>query len=258
MRQYMIFTRIFLILSIINFARAAPALVREVHEVRVDVDVAEDGRAKRWEPWARFVTTSAADPSRVLTIPARGLQYYHPYGVYPPTDPASSESTDYSPPGSSESTDLPLPPALPSPNYSPNSWLADDSHLRSSSSPEYSPESESSPSSWSISYSPPSSWSKDHSEYSSPSSGSTDYSPPSSWPTDPPPPQPLPVTPTTGPLTGPHQSTDGHPPPSPGPPNPAESVSEPTSEDFLDKLLNGKIRRHISGPSAVNLALREV
>ena len=290
MRQYIIFTRVFLILSIFNFARAAPALVREVQKIRVDVDIDEDGRAKRWEPSAHWLT-NAADPSRAPTIPARGLQYYHWYGDYPPTDPSldysvsspsesstespsNSPSTDHSPPSSpstdrlpsgssstshtsvsidysppsSWSTDDPLPPALPqTPSYSPNSRLADDSHSRSSS-PGYSPEPPRS--SWSTDNSPQSSSSTDHSLFS------IDYSPPSSWSTDNLPPQPL--TPTPESLTGPHQSTDSHPPPSLRPPNPAESVSEPTSEDFLDNLLKGKIRRHISGFDAVNLAWREV
>lgn len=60
MCRYMTFARVFLILSIINFAQAAPALVQEVHKVHVDVmHVAEDGRVKRWEPWL----TNVADPN---------------------------------------------------------------------------------------------------------------------------------------------------------------------------------------------------
>jgi len=43
MRQYLIVSRIYLILSIINFALAVPLVTRERHEVRVDVvDIAKD------------------------------------------------------------------------------------------------------------------------------------------------------------------------------------------------------------------------
>ncbi|KAI0272008.1 hypothetical protein BGY98DRAFT_180141 [Russula aff. rugulosa BPL654] len=56
MRQYFIVSQIHLILSVINFALAAPLVIREKHEVRVDVvDAAKDGTAAsqvltRWGP----------------------------------------------------------------------------------------------------------------------------------------------------------------------------------------------------------------
>jgi hypothetical protein len=77
-----------------------------------------------------------------------------------------------------------------------------------------------------------------------------DRSPPSN--PDRPPPPSLTLTPASS--TGPHQSTDDHPPPNSETSLaiPAESVSKSESEDFLDKLLKGKLKRHISGPGAVN------
>jgi hypothetical protein len=56
MRQYLIVSWIHLILSVINFALAAPLVIRERREVRIDVvDVAKDGTAasqtlSRWDP----------------------------------------------------------------------------------------------------------------------------------------------------------------------------------------------------------------
>src|SRR6267154_1476247 len=52
MCRYMTFARIFLILSIINFVRAAPLVVRGVQEVHVNVvDVAEDRTAASQKWW---------------------------------------------------------------------------------------------------------------------------------------------------------------------------------------------------------------
>ena len=39
--------------------------------------------------------------------------------------------------------------------------------------------------------------------------------------------------------------------------NSQDSASEPKSEDLLDKLLKGKIKRHISGSGAIKLTRRE-
>jgi hypothetical protein len=59
----MTFARIFLILSVIDLARAAPALIREMHQVHVDVvHVAEEGGAQRWEPWAHLLTYPPLPP----------------------------------------------------------------------------------------------------------------------------------------------------------------------------------------------------
>jgi len=172
MRRYILFARIFLILSITNFARAAPVLTREVDKVHVDVArVAEDGSAKRWEPWARWLT-NAAHPSRrsAPTVLDQGLQYFHgaerpssrphsrlstrmdDYSTWSP----SSESTGYSSSKSWSMNSLPsssspinnFPPSPPSTNNPPlspsptdhsvqsppSNSVADESHLPSSES----------------------------------------------------------------------------------------------------------------------------
>lgn len=292
----MTFARIFLILSLINFARAAPVVIREVQEVYVNaVDAAEDGSAPSQKPRPRddWLATAAGQTSAPMTprLPNLGHSGLHsprsstrsnnalssstlstgPHprwkDVYPPSipwspdhspipwgpDQAYTPSPDYSP--------IPWVPERPlplSPDNSPPSLSTDHSPLSidysppdsgsNSWSPEFSP-----PSSWSTDYSPPNSWSTDHSP------PSISYSPPTSWLTDHPPPSPLPSSP--GWSTAPHQSTDGYPaypPPNPEQPDPAVSESESQFEDFLDKLLKGKIRRRISGSGAVDLAQNEV
>jgi hypothetical protein len=63
MRRRKIVTWI-LILSIVNFALGAPAVVRERLEMSVDVDVAEGGTAmshKLWDPSDDWSTLNAAD-----------------------------------------------------------------------------------------------------------------------------------------------------------------------------------------------------
>jgi hypothetical protein len=66
------------------------------------------------------------------------------------------------------------------------------------------------------------------------------------------------------PSKGSPPSKDGHPAPSPGPdvnPPPSSELQRPAeheAESFLEKLLKGKIRRHISGPVAVYAAEREL
>ncbi len=272
MRRHMpvivIVARIFLVLSIVIFARAAPAvLVREMHEVHIDVvNIAEDGIAasqKRWEPRCNWLT-NAADQASTPTAP--GLPDLNPSWELPrPHSPRSTASTrddtrpNYSPPLNR----LPTRPPPPNPDYSPpSSWSAGSSP----SSPDYSP-----PGSWltdnsppsssstgsppsNLDYSPPSSWSTDH---SSSSSWSTDHSSSSSWsinsPQNPgltdghsPSPPSLSSVLSTG-STGSHPSTDNHPPPSPEPARPV--VHEP--EGFLDMLLKGKIKRRTAGSSVV-------
>ena len=158
-----------------------------------------------------------SDPDHPLTSPLTSAP-----GYSAPNSPLadkpyslSSWSTDSS--SSSWSTDKTYSPSswLTDPLPAPNSWLADESHL---------------PSSWWPKLSPPSWLSSDNSHSASPGHSSD-----------------------SSPSTVPHQSTDD-PPPNPelSLANPAESVSKPESEDFLDMLLKGKIRRRISGPGAVN------
>jgi hypothetical protein len=215
----MAIVRIFLFLSIVRFALAAPVVVREVHKVHVNVvDVqAEDGTAtslKRWEPWDDRLTNAAdSDQTSVPTIPApRRLQVL--------------QDLDHFPRSSTESNSAPSSPAS---SIGP--------HPRS---PGESPP----PFYWS----PPSASSPPESDDFS----STDHSPAPPPNPDRLPPPSLTLTPASS--TGPHQSTEDHPPPNSETSLaiPAESVSKSESEDFLDKLLKGKLKRHISGPGAVN------
>jgi hypothetical protein len=74
MRRYTTFARIFLILSIINFARAAPIVIRGAHEVHLNmVDAAEDGTAasqKQWDSGPRDDwLANAADQTSAPTTP---------------------------------------------------------------------------------------------------------------------------------------------------------------------------------------------
>jgi hypothetical protein len=137
MRRYMTFAPIFLILSIINFARAAPVVVRrvhEVHEVHVNVvGVAEDGTAtsqKRRDDWLAYSAdqTSAPTTSRLPDFDHSGQ---------PVDSPGSSTRSNNAPSSSALSTgphprskDGSPPPSSGSPNslipgdYLPSSTLA--------------------------------------------------------------------------------------------------------------------------------------
>jgi len=193
-------------------------------------------------------TDNSHSPSAVFSWASQVSANSHPQSpglAYFPSSPSSLPPTDHSPSSIDHS-----PPSSWSPKYSPPSSGSTDYSPPSSSSPKYSP-----PSSLagSTDYSPPSSGS---SKYFPPGLGLTNYySPPSSWSTDHPPPSPL--TSIPGSSTGSHQSTDRYPPQSPEPKlaNLAESASESESEDFLDKLLRGRIKRHISVPGAVNYSV---
>src|SRR6266566_6064345 len=76
MRRYIAISRIFLFLSIVSFALAAPVVVREMHEVHVNVvDVAEDGTAisqtrKRWDsgPWDDRLVNAMDQISAPITL----------------------------------------------------------------------------------------------------------------------------------------------------------------------------------------------
>jgi hypothetical protein len=220
MRRYMTFTRIFLILSIINFARAAPVVVRGAHEVHVNVvDVAEDGTArsqKRWDSGPRDDwLANAADQTSAPTTPR--LADLDHSGLHSPRSstrsnnaPSSSalstgphpRSKDDSPPPSSWSPNYPpIPdysleswtdsPHPPRPYFSWESWLLADNSLPPS--PDYSL-----PSSTLADSSHPPRPDNSHPlspGYSPSSSSSTDHSPPSLLSTDHPLPPPLPPSP---------------------------------------------------------------
>ena len=132
MRQcmYMTFARIFLILSLIKFARAAPVVARGVHEVRVNaVDVAEDGTAtsqKRWDSGPRddwLALANMADQTSAPTAPQLPDLVHSESG---PHSPRSSTRLSNAPSSSALSTGphprskegIP-PPSSRSPNYSP-------------------------------------------------------------------------------------------------------------------------------------------
>ena len=135
MRRCMSFSRIFIILSIINFARAAPVIVRGVYEAHVnEVDVAEHGTAtlqKRWDSGPRHDWLSAPTAPQLPDLNDSGLQR-----------PRSSTRSDNAPSSSALSTgphprlkdDSPASSA--SPVYSPIPWVPDQSVT---SSPDYSP-----------------------------------------------------------------------------------------------------------------------
>src|SRR6266566_1790361 len=132
MPRYMAFARIFLILSIINFARAAPVVVRRVHEVHLNVvGVAEDGTVtsqKQWNPGPRDDwVANAADQTSAPTTPR--LPDLDHSGLHSPMSPtrlnnAPSSSTLSTGP-QPRSKDGSPPPSSSSPNYSPIPWVPD-------------------------------------------------------------------------------------------------------------------------------------
>jgi hypothetical protein len=233
-------SRILLILSIVNFALAAPVAVREIHEVRVNMaDVAKDGTGvshpqTRDDPWTQWSTTNAADRTSAPPSPAGGLENaLHGFAQLPPGSPAtSSVASSNSRPGS------PMTPTTP--NNAP--W-----------NPE-------SPESYDTPYQDGDpSWDSSHMTLSQqwlvdePATPSSVNGPP-----------PTQNAPQSSPPPSAPPSTDGRPPQSPGtdgnpPPSPElQRPVEHESESFLESLLKGKIRRHISSPVAVYSTRREL
>jgi hypothetical protein len=232
MRQYITFARIFSVLSIINFALAAPVVVREVPEVHVnEVDVAEDSTAasqKRWEPWNDWLT-NVADHMSVPTIPApRRLQDLQDLNHYPrstesnsaPSSPASSTGPrTRSPPGDS------LPPSpgpiddLHPPFYSSPPGASSPPGSDGSISADHSPAPAPAPSHWS----PPStSLTNPPAPLYSPPGASASPEPVGSPPTDHPPAPPPPYhwsPPSASPSPEPDVSplTEHSPAPAPNP-----------------------------------------
>jgi hypothetical protein len=202
MRRCMAISRIFLCLSIVGFALAAPVVVRGMHEVHVNVaDVTEDGTAtsqKRWDDWL----ANAADQTSALTAPRLYDSELH--------NPRPSKRPNNAPSSSALST-------------GPHRRVEDDTPQPSSWSPDYSPIP------WSPGQTLPSS-----PEYPRPTSLSTDYSPPPSTDNSRPP-SPDYSPPSSPPLTGPHQFTDDHPLSISDPPVPA-LPTEPETKDFLSQL----------------------
>ncbi|KAF8490314.1 hypothetical protein F5888DRAFT_1892540 [Russula emetica] len=153
MQRHRIFARIILllILSVINFALAAPVLVRGIREVRVDVmDVAEDvtpASRKRWNPSDKPWTNAADRSDTSPGLDSRDSDNSHPLPVGSPP-PAHNNlpldmdlnATPQPIPGSTDSDNShPLPVGSPPPahnnlpldvdlNAIPQPTLSDNSH----------------------------------------------------------------------------------------------------------------------------------
>jgi hypothetical protein len=255
----MTFSRIFLILSIINFALAAPVAVRgvhEAHEVHANVvDVADDRAAtsqKRWDDWLAHTGDETSAPMTPLFLDLDHSGLHSPRASTgsnsAPSSPSPSTGShpytdDSSSPSSGASSDFSRPNQLPANNPHPSSsefsW-PDQLHPDTSLSP-----------------SPGFSWS-DQLQAKNSLPPSPDYPPSSSK-------SPRPTEPETKDLLsqpGPSRNPSLPPSPAvpetmdplsqlgPGPSHPAESESM----DFLDLLLKGRIKRRTYGPDAVNSA----
>ena len=267
MRWYKTISRILLVLSVANFALAAPIALRDAHDVRAAdmADVAKDGTGasephtwKRVYPWSQWSTTNAADQTSPPRNPGPEDPEYPEHGLarLPPASPATSSIASNSVPSSpAEWNNNPASPAAWNHDpASPAAWNHDPASPGSPSEPHggASPEYEygGSPvrgSSWN------SEWDSDRMTLSAPhlvNSDNPETSPSVNGPAETPPPQSSPA--------GSPPSTAGRPPPSPGPgvnPPPGQELQRPVeheSESFLEMLMKGKIRRHISGPVAAH------
>lgn len=266
MRWYETTSRILLILSVINFAFAAPVAVRDIHEVRVDTaDVAKDGTSasqsqtrKRLDSWAQWTTTNAVDRTGAPPRP-RVLENW--FEQSPPTSPetsVASNSAPESPVTSIASNSAPPTPVTPTTSDSAPSSPGSPSGPHGGASPEYgTSHSQGDPSQGSFS-----SWDSGRLTLSSQWLVDDPDNPATPDSVTGPPQTPPPSSPV--PSTGSPPSKDGRPPPSPGPdvnPPPSSGLQHPAeheSESFLEKLLKGRIRRHISGPDAAYAAQREL
>jgi hypothetical protein len=280
MHRYMTFARIFLILSIINFARAAPVVVRRVHEVHVNVvDVAEDGTAtseKRWDsgPSDDWLA-NAADQTSVPTAPRLSALDHSGLQSSTRLNNAPSSSALLTGPHPRWDGPLPLGSRASSPDSSGSNQLSANNPRPPS--PDFSWPSElpaNNPRPPSPDFSWPSQLPAASPNYPPPHQSADDHSLSSSEPA-------RPTTPKTKDLLS--QLNPSQDPPSPaepetkdflnqlgsGPSHLAEPetkdflgqlgsgpshVAEPETKDFLDLLLKGKIKRRISGSGAVNSA----
>ena len=264
MCRYVTFARIFLTLSIINFARAAPVVVRGAHDVHVNVDGAEDKTAtlqKRMES-AQTVPLGSDQPWLSQLAPR-------------PPSPESSWPSQLAPGNTHPPNQgFSWPDQLVSKTHPPNqdfSWPDQLAPKTPPSNPD---------SSW------PSHWQL---APGSPHSPNQDFS----WP-DQLAPKTRPPNPDSS--AGPHQVAADHPPSSPesprptdpetknfiskmgtetsqDPPSPAEPKTmdllsqlgpwqgphpeqsqdpRPETKNFLSQMLKDRIKRHFSGSVAVN------
>jgi hypothetical protein len=258
MRQYLIVSRIYFILSVINFALAAPLVIRETHEVRVDVvNVAKDGTAasqtlSRWDPRDPWLgsneppgpeSSDESDPEPGPNNPWTEAGPNHNSPSSPSSPASSTESTHvYPPPGSgggmashdaiADGDQLLLPP---------NGWDHASAEANPSSadrSPPHQTPTETSSDSTSLGHAIP------------------------QWLFDDPPPQAL--TPPTQSwmdsyLSDSYSHSTGSDSTSSGSTGSTGSDDAmPESENFLSKLLKGKIKARTSGSRTVNAAQREL
>jgi hypothetical protein len=154
MRRYMTFARISLILSIINFARAAPLVVKRVHEVHevrvnvVDVVVAEDGTTtsqKGWDSGPRddWLATAADQTSEPTTPRLPDLDHSLRSPTRLNNQPSSSALSTGPHPRSKDGSPLPssLIPSVPDQSFTSSPDFSWASRLSSNSlppSPDYS------------------------------------------------------------------------------------------------------------------------
>ena len=129
----MTFSRIFIILFIINFALAAPVIVRGVYEVHVDeVDVAEHGTAtsqKRWDSGPRHDWLSAPTALQLPDLNDSGLHRPRSSTRWDNAPSSSALSTGLHPRSKDDSS------SSGSPVHSTTPWVPDQSVT---SSPDYS------------------------------------------------------------------------------------------------------------------------
>jgi hypothetical protein len=251
MRQYLIVSRIYLILSVINFALAAPLVIRERHEARVKmVDVTKDGTAasqirSRWDPRDGGSGSNEKDVSPGPELsgesdPERG-----------PNSPSSETGSEESGFGSEAGSNY-NSPSMPSSSassagsphaYSPQGWRGVASHDAIADGDQLL------------------GW--DHApQWSSVFDDTPSRIPTSSGPSD--------LDIAADGLLSLHSYSTGSESTSSGSTGSESTVSEsssgstgsddaiPESETFLGKLLRGKIAARTSGSRTVNAAQREL
>ncbi len=136
MRQHKILTRTLLILSIINFALAAPVAVRERPEVRLDANGTRNVTAasqKRWDPLDEGGSTNVPGPDHAPppNLDSTDSSIWQLSPLHSPDSLGSLKGWHYVPPSpgslsppppESGSTNLPLPDHPPPPSLDSTSW----------------------------------------------------------------------------------------------------------------------------------------
>ena len=281
MRQHKILIRTLLILSIFNFALAAPAGVRARPEVHLGVGVIRNvptASQKRGDPWDWGRTPSEPAPN-YAPAPSPDLAdilSQIPDTNSPPLIPDYVPDHEHEPTSSPDSTGIPpqivyVDTPSPTPDHGPPQIVYVDTP---SPTPDHGPpqivhiDSPSPTPDYSLPPSPDNTGSAVPSELWDNVAGSLPRLP--SLPTPPHPSQPGPsedhspnpsgpsANPDTPPATG---STDNQPAPPQSPEVDPQVHSmlnpEPFPAEFWDKVLKGMFKRRISGSDAVNLARKD-